>query len=544
VQRHPVVFHSATPSKAKVSEEHVDDEGENADITKSFHAEHFARLTEADQTVDGSRKSLRTGSTYSDLSGVNYNSDLFGTDLQSHGATWTAIASFAHRLWLQQEPERSGPLADFVRSRCFERTIQVVILCNCLVMGLAANYEMDSAPTLSDEDFGHNAFMTLDIIFQLFYTLELILKLAVHRAYFFWNEDAGFNTFDCFLVVSGYLDLLFSGGGGSIALRTVRILKLGKALRALKVIVGFRTLRAILVCIQGSFITLLWSVLMLGIVFYIFSLIFVQQATSRLEDIGDRGDPVAVDIIDKFKSVQTSMMTLSKAAFGGEDWGVALDVVTECGFMSSFFYMVFISFSHIALINIITGIFVDNAMQSLSPNREQLATRLEQEEKAYAKELEKLCIDVDADKSGCLTKEQFNDGIKKGRIPLLLHLLGLTRRNVEHFFEVLCDATPDNQVDIKSFVRGCMRLKGAATSFDLQTMMLDLKKIERTIETEFRGMSKRIVTVERCMLSEQYDASPASKRPLGNGTEYNLFPEYSGSSTISGLLRDGEEDPV
>jgi len=288
-------------------------------------------------------------------------------------------------------------------------------------------------------------------------------------------------------------------------LRAVRVLKLGKALRALKVVKGFRILRAILVCIQASFVTLLWSVIMLCLVFYVFSLIFVQQAASRLEDIGDRDDPVSIVILDNFKSVQTSMVTLAKAAFGGEDWGVALDVVAECGFMSALFYMLFIAFSQIALINIITGIFVESAMQSLAPNREQLATQLDVEEKGYAKELEMLCISVDADKSGCLTKEQFNNGIKEGRIPLLLHLLGLSRTNVENFFQVLCDASPDNQVDIKSFVRGCMRLKGAATSFDLQTMMLDLKKIEGRISREFRCMSNRIVAVERCMRPSQTD---------------------------------------
>ncbi|CAK0867593.1 unnamed protein product, partial [Prorocentrum cordatum] len=308
----------------------------SGDASKSLHAQHFTKFTQADHKVHG----LSHGSTYSDL---GQSQPICQPNLSSQGATLTAAASFAKRLWLKDEPERSGPLAALVRSRFFERTIQAVILTNCLVMGLSANYEMNHAPTFSDEDFGHNIFTTLDIIFQVFYTLELILKLAVHREFFFWNQDAGLNTFDLFLVISGYVDLLFAnGGGGSTALRAVRVLKLGKALRALKVVKGFRILRAILVCIQASFVTLLWSVIMLCLVFYVFSLIFVQQAASRLEDIGDRDDPVSIVILDNFKSVQTSMVTLAKAAFGGEDWGVALDVVAECGFMSALFYMLFI----------------------------------------------------------------------------------------------------------------------------------------------------------------------------------------------------------
>merc|ERR1719356_892813 len=123
-------------------------------------------------------------------------------------------------------------------------------------------------------------------------------------------------------------------------------------------------------------------------------------------------------------------MTLSKAAFGGEDWGVALDVATECGSLSAVFYMLFISFSQVALINIITGLFVENAMLSLSPNREQLATTFAEEEEALAKELEMLCHAVDVDQSNCLTKDQFDELLKQGRIPLLLHLVGLDLTNV------------------------------------------------------------------------------------------------------------------
>jgi voltage-gated sodium channel len=442
-------------------------------------------------------------------------------------------------LWHLKEPERTGLLADIVRNRWFEKVVQFVILSNCLEMGLSANYEMEHVPEIPD-GLEWTAFTVFDIIFQIFYTVELVLKLAVHREFFFWNEDFGFNTFDVFLVISGYVELIFeSQHGGSTALRTVRILKLGKALRAVKIVAGFRTLRAILVCIQGSFITLLWSVLMLCVVFYIFSLIFVQQAASRISVIGDIHDPEVINLLGSFRNVQTSILTLSKASLGGDDWGVALDVLKDCDDMTIFFYLLFVAFSQIALINIITGIFVDNAMQSLAPSKDQLATSLDEEEGRCARELEKLCSDVDADHSGCLTKEQFNDGAA-GAIPSFLQLLGLSRDNVKLFFEILCDASPDKQVDIKSFVRGCMRLKGAATSFDLQSLASDLSRIERTMAREFRGMSERMANVEECMGSGPSGpvvvVSQAGMSPLASPRD--------GCAAKSGHSRNNEGDPL
>jgi len=410
---------------------------------------------------------------------------------------WTRLVEKAKACWMMEELQRDGRLAKLVASRQFERTVQILILLNCVIMGIAADYSVRHAPRSTSSDTFERTMVIFDIVFQVAYTVELVLKLTVHRWFFFWNEDASYNVFDLFLVVSGYVDLLFDSGSGSVALRLVRLLKLAKALRALKIVAGFDTLRAILVCIQGSFRTLLWSMLMLYIVFYIFSLIFVQQAAAKIQQIGDREDDLASELLGSFSSVMQSIVTLTKAAFGGEDWGVTYDLLVQCGWVSSSIFMLFVAFTQVALINIITGIFVDSAMQSLMPNREQMAIKLNEEEKAFSEELERLCIAVDADRSGFLTRDQFADGINKGRIPLLLHLLGLDQDHVQNFFEVLCSTTADNQVDIKSFVRGCMRLKGPATSFDLQIAISNIADLERNNAREFRNLKRRIDRIER-----------------------------------------------
>jgi len=419
-------------------------------------------------------------------------------DPRNPGRTMSkTLVTGAKSWWHTTEQKRTGWLADVVSSRYFERTIQILILLHCLVMGIAADHRISHAAKTTSDDAFESTMTVCDIVFQLAYTVELVMKLLVHRWFFFWNEEASYNVFDMLLVVSGYADLLFDSGSGSVALRLIRILRLAKALRALKVIAAFDTLRAILICVQGSFKTLGWSMLMLYIVFYIFSLIILQQVAARIEDIGDREDDGAVELLGLFSSVTQSILTLTKAAFGGEDWGVSYDIIVQCGWISSVIYMLFVAFTQIALINIITGIFVDNAMQSLSPNREQMAIKLEEEEQGFADELKKLCIAVDADHSGFLTKEQFEDGIDKGRIPLLLHLLGLDQDHVQNFFDVLCASSDDNQVDIESFVRGCMRLKGPATSFDVQILLSNVDKLERHHAREFRNLKRRMDRAER-----------------------------------------------
>jgi hypothetical protein len=139
----------------------------------------------------------------------------------------------------------------------------------------------------------------------------------------------------------------------------------------------------------------------------------------------------------------------------------------------------FIAFVQFALINIITGIFVDSAMAVLKPDSESLAREGALQELADAHKLAHLCHEVDADASGKLTKEQFEDGLRRSHIPMLLRGLGLQRHNVLEFFHFMAEARNDNgQVDIDTFVNGCMLLKGAATNFDLQKLHAEIKAMQ------------------------------------------------------------------
>merc|ERR1719159_1032923 len=105
---------------------------------------------------------------------------------------------------------------------------------------------------------------------------------------------------------------------------------------------------------------------MLSAVFFMFSLFFVQQVASYF---GVNADLTAEDMNElkvNFGSVQNSMFTLYKAMFGGDDWSVAYNMIQRTGYMAAGMFVIFVAFTQIAVINIITGIFVDSALQNLA----------------------------------------------------------------------------------------------------------------------------------------------------------------------------------
>jgi hypothetical protein len=381
--------------------------------------------------------------------------------------------------WLNvKEPERTGILADIESSNVFDAIVCTVIIANCVMMTISADFEIAELGNSSEW------VTTWELPFLVFYTFEIIVKLVVHRGYFFLGR---LNCLDLLLVLLGYVTILADANISGFFLRVVRLLKISRTVRALRVMVHFRQLRAFCICLGGSLSNFFWSMVMLAGMFFICSLALVQIVT---EHAIDSGGYITTDMVETFGSVAQTMLTLYQACT--IDWSKGYTLISETGVVGAIVYLLFIAFAQFALINIITGIFVESAMSSLSPSSEVLALEKARQEGDHAKELEELCLRVDADHTGKLTVEQFSEGIHRGRIPLLLSLLGMNKHHVLELFSNMSRMAEDDngQVDIADFVSTCMLMKGHATNFDLHLLRAELKALEVALLENQRGFLK------------------------------------------------------
>jgi len=355
---------------------------------------------------------------------------------------------------------------------------------NCVFMAIVANSEVANL----DED-PHPIILPLEIAFQVIYTIELVAKLYVHRLYFFWNEDSALNILDFTLVFTGALDiaLRLSNLWNVTYFRSLRVVKVAKALRLVRVITGAEALRNIFICIIGSMMNFVWSILMLTVVLYVFSLLLVISAGNHLQEIGDdtsdAAESLRSELLLMYGSIQQSMLTLYKATTGGDDWSLSYNAIASTGWVPSIVYLFFVAFMQIALVNIITGIFVDTALQKLAPDREATALSHHKEKELAAENMRSLWREVAETDDGYLTTEDFRSGLRGTKIPYQLEDMGLSIDNVSHFFRVLQrHSSEDGKVRINNFVHGCMRLKGAASSYDIQEMRSEIFAIGRKVD--------------------------------------------------------------
>jgi len=406
-------------------------------------------------------------------------------------------------LYTLKEPPRSGLLAGLIKTKAFEGICAMVIVANAVFMVPATNASIQNlytdTPSIEAGEY----------VFLFFYLAEVFLKLVVHRLYFFVGVECQWNIFDFVLVLLALVDelvsVIFSQHSGltsdATALRSLRILKLAKILRVMRILRVFVDLRLMLTSVIGSCISLLWSFVMLAFVYYLFGLVFVQSLTLFLLD---GGGEVLVDVADGpdlelkglvmkyFGSVEKAMASLWIATMGGNDWNYLYSVVVETGVLNSILFVFFIGFIQISLMNILTAVFVERAMRLAQPDTMAQAREQRMKERSEAEELRRMCLEMDANNSGTVSADEFREHIESQEMRCYFSVLGLDIRNAQEFFEMLVFISDGQEVDIDTFVEGCMQMRGHATGIAQQNLIMETRLLRRAQNEHFAMFSKRL----------------------------------------------------
>jgi len=280
-----------------------------------------------------------------------------------------------------------GCLRRIVESSRFDMLCAAVIVCNAVTIGIEAQSSMDHAleHTGQQAEWQPQGWLrVLSLSFMTFYALELSAKLLVYRSAYFVGPQWGWNWFDFVLVVTAIYEVVVMlamnghGLGDMTWLRLLRLLKSLKMLRVFRLMRFFRELRMIMASLMGSSMALLWSIVMLGLIKFIVGLMFIQCLSSYLlETPLDEIDADTLDnVVTNWFSVTEAIITLFKATTGGNDWAdLAQPIRVASASSFNLFYwmfMLYIIFFIVALLNVLTGMFVDAAVKVGDRDNEEM----------------------------------------------------------------------------------------------------------------------------------------------------------------------------
>jgi len=333
--------------------------------------------------------------------------------------------------------------------------------------------------------------------------VEVVLRIIVEGKRFFVGRGRYWNLFDACVVATAIYELLLAIRGvaavnGVSILRLFRILRVIRLLRVARVLSPLRpiirTLQTILLSLSGSASCFVSALVMLFFFLFIFAVFFMQGVQDFLasatveQKLTAEFQEVAGLMQENFGNMEKTLWTLIGCVSGGYDWAQMAKPIVAIGRFYKFAFLMYVLFVLFALLNILTGIFVNVAIDSCKMNREIAIDVAITNKESIIKEMVDLFHEADRDCSGTLSWEEFEDYIQDERIRAFFMALELDMTSARRIFELI-DTSRDGQLDIQEFVQGCIDLRGSAKKVDMSILSKERTEIlERidSIEEQFK----------------------------------------------------------
>jgi len=385
---------------------------------------------------------------------------------------------------LVRSKEQSGPYsysrraALITRSPRFERFCGFFIGLNAVMIGVEADWTVKhpgkDLPT---------PFEIIDYGFTLIFTLELTLRLiAEGRSFLLWkNANLSWNIFDSSIVLlsvaSDFLGLLDVWAANISVTRLMRILRLTRAVRLVRVLRFCKDLRVMILGIMCSMPSLLWASLLLMVVIFMYGVLTLQVAgdelSERIRQGGDMTDPHLEAIRNYYGGMFLTLYTLFGSISGGLSWIDAAKPLVEIHPALGVTNALYIMFVMFCVLNVITGVFVENAFKMNNEDEDRVIMDRIKMQKHWIAEVKSLFKKADRQSDGYLDLKEFEDMLQDVRVQHCLSKLGLDADDVNsaHSLFSLFDFAEHGKVSLDDFAEGIQRVRGNARSIDIVWLM-------------------------------------------------------------------------
>lgn len=134
-------------------------------------------------------------------------------------------------------------------------------------------------------------------------------------------------------------------------------------------------------------------------------------------------------------------------------------------------FTVFIAFFVFAILNVVTAVFCQSALESAHYDKELMTLNLLKEQDQLCKKLTDLFEDIDLDESGFITMDELEGFLMKRHAQAYLQSLGIDTSDAAALLRILADKT--GSIDLQDFVSGCLTLRGDAKAIHVATLSYD-----------------------------------------------------------------------
>eukprot|EP00931_Biecheleriopsis_adriatica_P064630 TRINITY_DN39382_c0_g1_i1.p1 TRINITY_DN39382_c0_g1~~TRINITY_DN39382_c0_g1_i1.p1 ORF type:complete len:723 (-),score=112.29 TRINITY_DN39382_c0_g1_i1:55-1899(-) len=422
--------------------------------------------------------------------------------------------SMQERMTRRLESDTSGPFKKFqtklryaVASRWFDTAVAILIIATGGIVG----WESDHA-IKNPNEVPPDSLKQLNRVASFLFLIELIVRVIAEGTFFVscWNSNVAWNFFDSALVLFSIIEEFLEGYQFTDLLRMVRLLRTVKVLRVIRTVRFFKDLRVMVNGVMSSAKSLLWAAVLLSLVMFVYGVVVMQLLIPLCVGV-EPLDPSSVDfhvaadnhhrvtawiIQYRYGSLAQTVFTLFQCVSGGVDWADAALPLKEFHWSMEYGFALYIFFTVFCCLNIVTGIFVDNAKEIRVADEEAMCIEAQSQRRRWVKEVVQLFKKVASQSSpslrrqNSLTFQEFEEGLSDIKVQALFNSLGV---NVEmtgarELFE-LFDFDEGGDVDQDEFAAAIQRLNGQARSIDLFKLRRDSRKVAKNLGRKIEAVA-------------------------------------------------------
>jgi len=426
-----------------------------------------------------------------------------------------------------QQNLRTDALYRFVTSIHYEGMVSACILINCATMGLEAQQR-------ASEDLPKGWVLMTNIaehVFTAFFFLEFLLNWRVFGLQHFTlrTEDGRGNFADAVLAIGTGVGLAWvvpaitflSGVQGSNgawrSLSVLRALRLARLVRVFRKVPLLREAWMLIRGLTDSARTLLWTVVVIFFVTYTFAIfgivLIVENLKWARDDYLEEADQIRLALLlGMMQGVDRMMYTLVQVLAGDSFHSFMRDILIYLPWSWIYFYG-YIAIASLVLMNLVTAIIVENALETSRCDKEQMYADKEAGRAKEIKELEHMFAEMDVDGSGTLNLDEFQASFLDDALRKKWILLDFRQEDCKNLFDMLDDG--DGEVSLEEFFDGLMRMRGGAQAKEIFTLQKMMHKLSRRLPPEWSsGGMARLST--RSMASKGHLATSKSRAMSAN----------------------------
>lgn len=292
--------------------------------------------------------------------------------------------------------------------------------------------------------------------FVTIFCVEILTRIYVFRRHF-WRSEM--NVLDFCVVFLDLASILLEFVVKIPSTSAIRILRLGKLLRAPRLFMQCHEIEVMFGGIAGAFKAIAVGVVLMSVLLLIWSMIAVELVQPMVDVLVLEGAYNCDRCPRAFATVGDSFNTFVQLVLAGDGWGtVCVPLIDRNSWYLVFFVLVIVSVD-MGILNLMLSSIVDSAHERRLQN-EQLRIQEKNDEYDEARiRLCGLCKAMDVDESGQLTFEELKTGYDTNCDFFdMLHILDVEEEDLRLIFNAL-DEDHSGSVTHEEFVDQLHKMK-------------------------------------------------------------------------------------